>query len=71
MQTTGSRHPSQRCEKRGDLSESFVPERLEVRLQREGLRRLQDAEERRLVEPVGGDGRGLLSIAGLCVPPAR
>jgi hypothetical protein len=36
--------------KRGALAESFVPERLEVRLQREGLPRLQEAEERRLVE---------------------
>lgn len=57
--------------KRGDLSESFVPERLEVRLQREGLHRLQDAEERRLVEAAGRDGRRLLSITSLCVPPAR
>ena len=57
--------------KRGDLSESFVPERLEVRLQHEGLHRLQGPEERRLVEAAGRDGRRLLSIAGLCVPPAR
>jgi hypothetical protein len=50
---------------------NYVPERLEVRLQHHGLHRLQDAEERRLVEAAGRDGRRLLSIASLCVPPAR
>lgn len=48
-----------------------MPERLEVRLQREGLHRLQDTEERRLVEAAGREGRRLLSITSLCVPPAR
>jgi hypothetical protein len=56
--------------KRGDLSESFVPERLEVRLQRDGLHRLQTPKSA-LVEAAGGNGRRLLSIASLCVPPAR
>jgi hypothetical protein len=40
-------------------------------LLREGLHGRQDAEERRLVEAAGRGGRRLLSIASLCVPPAR
>jgi hypothetical protein len=56
--------------KRGRPVGICVPERLEVRLRREGLHRLRDAEERRPVEAAGRDGGRLLSIAGLCVPPA-
>jgi hypothetical protein len=57
--------------KRGDLSESFVPVYPLRAARARRLHWLQVAEERRLVEAAGRDGRRLLSITSLCVPPAR